>query len=95
MGRRSTRREIRLSDADRERLGRIMSHPRSVRKHAWRARIVMEPGSGCGLVETMRRTGMSKPTVRRWWDRFLAEGWTGCFMTPPVRRGRRRSPGTG
>ncbi len=66
MGRKSTRREVELSDEDRERLEQIIGNPRSPRKHVWRARIILELGSGRGLVETMRRTGMSKPTVWRW-----------------------------
>ena len=65
MGRKSTRQEIRLSGEERARLGQITGNPLSPRKHVWRARIILELGSGCGLVETMRRTGMSKPTVRR------------------------------
>ena len=63
MGRKSTRRETGLSDEERVRLERVAGHPRSLRKHAWRARIVPGLGSGLGLVETIRRTGMSKPTV--------------------------------
>ncbi len=70
MGRKSTRQEIRLSDGERERLEGIVRDPKSLQKHVWRARIILELGSGCGLAETMRRTGMSKPTVWRWWDRF-------------------------
>ena len=83
----SRRQGITLSDRERTRLGEIAGHPQTRQKHAWRARIVLEPGSGCGLVETMRRTGMSKPTVWRWWDRFLAEGVDGLL------RDRTRPPG--
>ena len=79
MGRKSTRTETGLSDGQRERLERVARHPRSLRKHVWRARIVPGLGSGHGLVETIRRTGMSKPTVWRWRDRFLAEGVDGLL----------------
>ena len=79
MGRKSTRTEIRLSDGERKRLEQVAGHPRSLQKHAWRARIVLALGAGHGLVETIRRTGMSKPTVWRWWDRFLAEGVDGLL----------------
>ena len=79
MGRKSTRTEIRLSDGERKRLERVAGHPRSLRKHAWRARIVPGLGSGLGLMGTIRRTGMSKPTVWRWRDRFLAEGVDGLL----------------
>ena len=77
MCRKSTRQEIKLSDEDRGRLEQIIGNPRSPQKHVWRARIVLDPGSGHGLVETMRQTGMSQPTVWRWWDRFLAGGVDG------------------
>ena len=65
MGRKSTRTETGLSDGQREHLERVAGHPRSLRKHAWRARIVPGLGSGHGLMETIRRTGMSKPTLWR------------------------------
>ena len=72
MGRKSTRQEIALSDAERARLDGIVSNPKSLQKPVWRARIVLELGAGCGLAETLRRTGLSKPTVWRWWDRVKA-----------------------
>ena len=75
----SRKTQITLSDAERARLERIRNHPQTPRKHAWRAHIILELGAGCGLVETMRRTGMSKPTVWRWWDRFLAAGVDGLL----------------
>ncbi len=71
--------EIVLTDGERERLEGIMGNPRSRRKHAWRAHIILELGSGRGLAETMRRTGKSKPTIWRWWDRFLDEGVEGLL----------------
>ena len=92
MGRKSTRQEIRLSDEDRERLRRIMCNRRSPQKHVWRAGIILELGSGCGLVETMRRTGMSKPTVWRWWDRFLAEGVDGLLRDATRPPGKKPVP---
>ena len=92
MGRKSTRQAIELSDGDRERLEDVISNPRSLQKHVWRARIVLELGSGCGLSETMRRTGMSKPTVWRWWDRFLAEGVDGLLRDATRPPGKKPVP---
>ena len=79
MDRKSTRVEIKLSEEERERLERIAKDPKSMQKHVWRARIILELGSGCGVFETMRRTGKSKPTVWRWWDRFLEKGVDGLL----------------
>ena len=92
MGRKSTRQEIELSDEERERLEDVISNPRSLQKHVWRARIVLELGSGCGLAETMRRTGMSKPTVWRWWDRFLAAGVDGLLRDATRPPGKKPVP---
>lgn len=47
------------------------------RKLAWRAGIVLATAGGAGTVEIMRRTGMSKPTVWRWQERYLDEGVPG------------------
>ena len=85
---RSGRARIVLSGEDRKRLERIRTDPHSILKHARRAAIILELGSGCGLVETMRRTGVAKPTVWRWWDRFPAEGVEGLLYDIPHRRGR-------
>ncbi len=74
MGRKPARPAIRLPDTDRTRPGRIVSHPRSLQKHVWRARIILCLGAGCGLAGTMRRTGRPEPTVWRWWDRCPAGG---------------------
>ena len=89
MGRKSTRQKITPSKEERKRLEHIMSNPHSLQKHFWRARIILELGSGCGLVETMQRAGMSKPTVWRWWERFLNKGVDGLLRDatrPPGRK---------
>ena len=48
----STTRKIKLSDGCCGRLERIIGNPK---KRVWRARIVLELGSGRGLAETVRR----------------------------------------
>ena len=71
----STRTQIVLSEEDRERLERIKSDPHSILKHVLRATIILHLGDGLTMSETtMRDTGMSKPAVWRWLDRFLEEG---------------------
>ena len=92
MGRKPTRREIELSDEDRERLEQIIGNPRSPQKHVWRARIILELGSGRGLVETMRRTGMPEPVVRRWRDRFTEAGAEGLFRDAARPPGKKPVP---
>lgn len=92
MVRKYVRREIELPDADRRRLEHVVGNPRSPQKHVRRARIILELGSGCGPAETMRRTGVSKPTVWRWWDRFLAEGVDGLLYDATRPPGRKPIP---
>ncbi len=79
----SKRTQIVLSGEERERLERIKTDPHSILKHVLRATIIFQLGDGLTLSQTMRATGMSKPTVWRWWDRFLEEGVDGRFMTSP------------
>ena len=85
----SKRQQIVLSRQDRARLERIRTNPQTILKHVQRADIILHLGDGCGLVETMRRTGKSKPTVWRWWDRFLVEGVDGLLRDIPGKTGRK------
>ena len=55
----------------------MLSNRNTPRKLAWRAEIVLATAHGQGTVEIMRRTGMSKPTVWRWQERYLDEGVPG------------------
>ncbi len=84
----STRSPVILSAADRQRLEEVRDHPQSPQKHVWRARIILTLGAGHGRFETVRRTGVSKFTVWRWWDRFLEAGMAGLWRDkthPPGR----------
>ena len=85
---RSRRTPIVLSAEDRERLEKIRTDPYSILKHVARATIILHLGDGLSLSQTMRATGLSKPTVWRWWDRFLEEGVDGLLYDIPHRRGR-------
>ncbi len=85
----SRRTQIVLSGEERERLERIKTDPHSILKHVLRATIILHLGDGLTLSQTMRSTGMSKPTVWRWWDRFLEEGVDGLLRDIPRRRGRK------
>ena len=85
----SRRTPIVLGEEDRERLERIKSDPHSILKHVQRVTIILHLGDGLTLSQTMRATGMSKPTVWRWWDRFLVEGVDGLLYDIPRRRERK------
>ena len=66
-----------LGPAARAELQVLLSNRNTPRKLAWRAEIVLATADGQGTVEIMRRTGMSKPTVWRWQERYLDEGVLG------------------
>lgn len=66
-----------LGPADHAELQALLTNRNTARKFAWRAGIVLATADGEGTVEIMRRTGMSKPTVWRWQERYLAEGVPG------------------
>nr|WP_213395325.1 IS630 family transposase [Yoonia sp.] len=66
-----------LGPADRAELHALLSNRNTPRKLAWRAGIVLATADGQGTTEIMRRTGMSKPTVWRWQQRYLDEGVAG------------------
>jgi len=60
-----------LGPADRAELQALQTNRNTPRKLTWRAGIVLATADGVGTVEIMRRTGMSKPTVWRWQERYL------------------------
>ena len=66
-----------LGPADRAELQALLSNRNTPRKLGWRAGIVLATADGQGTVEVMRHTGMSKPTVWRWQERYLDEGVPG------------------
>jgi transposase len=66
-----------LGPADRAELQALITNRNTPRKLVWRAGIVLVTADGHGTFEIMRRTGMSKPTVWRWQERYLDEGVPG------------------
>jgi transposase len=79
---------IEVSAADLARLEAVVADRNSPQKHVWRARVVLAAAQGSGTVEITRLVGVSKPCVRRWRERFAAEGVAGLL------RDKTRPPGT-
>ena len=74
--------------ADRARLERIVADRNSIAKHVYRARIVLLAGDGVGTTRIAHAVGKSEPTVRRWVERFTAQGVDGLLRDatrPPGR----------
>ena len=70
---------VEVNAADRARLEAVVVDRNSPQKHVWRARIILGTADGLGTGGIMRRTGKSKPCVRRWQARFAAEGVAGLL----------------
>jgi transposase len=73
--------------ADRVRLEAIVGNRNSIQKHVARANVILATADGCGTMEVMRRSGLSKPVVWRWQERFMHEGVDGLL------RDKTRPPG--
>src|ERR1700682_3929168 len=78
---------IEVTPEDRRHLDRIVRNRNSLQKHAARARVILATADGCGTLEVMRRSGLSKPVVWRWQERFMREGVDGLL------RDKTRPPG--
>ncbi len=70
---------VEVSAADRARLDAVVADRNSPQKHVWRAEIVLLTADGLGTMEIARRSGMSKPCVWRWQERFMLEGVDGLL----------------
>jgi transposase len=76
-----------VSAADRERLAAIVGDRNRAQKHVWRAEVVLLSAARVGTTEIMRRTGLSKPSVWRWQERYIEAGVEGLLRdkTRPAR----------
>ena len=76
-----------VSAADRERLAAIVADRNRPQKHVWRAQVVVLTADRVGTAEIMRRTGLSKPSVWRWQERYVEAGVDGLLRdkTRPAR----------
>lgn len=77
-----------LLAGDRARLQGIVGDRNSRATHVYRARIVLLAGDGLGSTRVAHAVGKSEPTVRRWLERFAAQGVDGLLRDatrPPGR----------
>ena len=72
---------------DRRRLEGIVSDRNRAQKHIARAKVILATADGFGTNEIVRRSGLSKPNVWRWQERFMHEGVDGLL------RDKTRPPG--
>ena len=68
-----------VSSSDRARLAAIVADRNRPQKHVWRAQVVLLTGDRLGTNEIMRRTGLGKPSVWRWQERYIEAGVDGLL----------------
>ena len=54
--------------------------------------MILATAAGCGTMEVMRRSGLSKPAVWRWQERFMHEGVDGLLRDKTRPPGKPRLP---
>jgi transposase len=80
---------IKVPEADRQRLERLVRDRNTAQKIVWRSRIVLLAGDGMGAVAIAASVGKSLLTVRRWRRRYAAKGVDGLLKDatrPPGRK---------
>ena len=79
---------ISVSEADRDRLERLVRDRNTPQKVVWRARIVLLAANGLQAIGIAAAVGKSLLTVRRWRRRYVAKGVDGLLKdaTRPPRR---------
>jgi transposase len=83
-----TKANLWLSPADRATLEKWVSTRNTPQKMVWRARIVLLSADRVGVMAITRAVGMSKVTVSRWQERYLAKGIAG-LRRDATRAGRK------
>ena len=84
--------EITVTPEDRRRLEAIARNRNAAQKHVARAKVILATADGCGTMEVMRRSGLSKPAVWRWQERFMHEGVDGLLRDKTRPPGKPRLP---
>jgi transposase len=81
-----------VTPEDRRRLEAITRDRNTAQKHVARAKVILATADGCGTVAVMRRSGLSKPAVWRWQERFMHEGVDGLLRDKTRPPGKPRLP---
>src|SRR3954471_19404801 len=84
--------EITVTAEDRRRLEAIVRDRNSAQKHAARAKVILTTADGCGTMVIARRSGLSKPAVWRWQERFMHDGVDGLLRDKTRPPGKPRLP---
>jgi len=66
---------VNVTSEDRRRLEAILGDRNRPQKHVARAKVILATGDGCGTTEIISRSGLSKPVVWRWQERFMCRSF--------------------
>ena len=67
----------------------------AAQKHVAHAKVILATADGCGTMEIMRRSGLSKPAVWCWQEPFMHEGVNGLLRDKTRPPGKTRLPDEG
>lgn len=81
-----------VTSEDRRRLEAILGDRNRPQKHVARAKVILATGDGCGTTEIISRSGLSKPVVWRWQERFMREGVDGFVRDKTRKPGKAPTP---
>ena len=81
-----------VTSEDRRRLEAIVRDGNRRQKHVARAKVILATGEGCGTTEIINRSGLSKPVVWRWQERFMREGVDGLLRDKTRKPGKAPTP---
>ena len=81
-----------VTSEDRRRLEAILGGRNRPQKHVARAKVILATGDGCGTTEIISRSGLSKPVVWRWQERFMREGVDGLVRDKTRKPGKAPTP---
>ena len=84
---------ITVTAEDRGLLEAIVRDRNAKQKHVKRAKVILATAEGCGTNEVIRRSGLSKPVVWRWQERFMREGVAGLLRDKTRKPGKPPLPG--
>ena len=84
--------KITVTPEQHRRLDAIARDGNAKHKHVARAKVILATAEGCGTMQVVRRSGLSKPSVWRWQERFMQEGVDGLLRDKTRPPGKPRLP---
>src|SRR3954452_24995533 len=84
--------EVTVTPEDRRRLEAIARDRNAAQKHVARAKVILATADVCVILDITRLSGLSKPAVWRWQERFMHDGVNGLLRDKTRPPGKPRLP---